>query len=161
MDEPALRSACYRFAYDRFREAHSTDPEFHFDTVQFNAAIPDLKARFPLLTRCPEKAIYSDPWLPTFRAWVEPSATTVESELTGWVEFELTINERGAVESVLVIESSDKKLETASTDAVSKFKYRPQLNEESKPVRVSGVRATVHTTYIDLARVGGCVWDDP
>jgi hypothetical protein len=161
MDEPALRSACFRFAYDRYREADSTNPEFRFDTVQFNAAIPDLKARFPLLRRCPEKAIYRDPWLPTVRVWVEPSATTVDRELTGWVEFELTIDERGSVESVLVIESSDKNLETASTDAVANFKYGPQLNEEFKPVRVSGVRATVHTTYFDLARVSGCVWEDP
>jgi hypothetical protein len=158
MDEPALVSACFRFAYDRYREVHCSGHECNVDPVQFNAAIPDLVSRFPILQLCPRRSISRNSWLPIVRVAVSPPPAAIAGGLTGWVEFRITINEAGAVEYAVLLESSDKALEETSTEAVLRFRYEPRLNDEFQPIRVEGVSATVYTTYFDLARASGCIW---
>lgn len=160
MDGPARRTACFRLARFHYSAEHCTMSIESSCSRPLNEVINKIIAGHPVLERCPEKAIHRDAWLPIERYAVEPSIEILAQEITGWVEFKITIDQFGAVESATITGSSGPTLEPASIEAVMKFKYEPRYVsfEQVRAVRVTDVQATVVTDYFDLARAKGCRW---
>ena len=62
--------------------------------------------------------------------------------LEGYVVLEYTVTPTGAVENVIVVESSDDIFEESAIHAIQRFKYKPRI-VEGRPVHVHGVRTRV------------------
>lgn len=63
-------------------------------------------------------------------------------KLEGWVQVRFTISTAGAVKDPSVVESSSEIFEKDAVQAVSKWKYQPQL-KAGKPVEVANKRVMV------------------
>jgi len=157
MDGPALNLACFILARTLYEEEHCTQGVELMCPRSLNVVIDEIKSGHPILERCPAYAIRRDSWLPIERYSVIASEEILAAEVTGSVEFEITVDRFGTVESASVIGSSDPLLETSSKEAVLKFMYEPRF-VKLEPVRVTDVQATVVTDYINLTHSKGCRW---
>ncbi|RMF98707.1 MAG: energy transducer TonB [Gammaproteobacteria bacterium] len=59
--------------------------------------------------------------------------------LSGWVVLEFTVTEKGTVEDVQVVESSNRVFERPAIEAAEKFRYKPRI-VGGRAVAVTGVR---------------------
>jgi TonB family protein len=160
MDGRALKTACSLLAGKLYWSKHYNPGSNPIGPIPPDEAIKPLKAEYPILQRCPDKAIHRDSWLPIIRVPHIPSKEALTKEITGWVTLEIVIDERGDVEKAVVTDSSSSVLEPSAVEAVSKFKYKPRLDDD-RFVRATGVEATIVTDYFHLAWAEGCRWDEP
>lgn len=80
--------------------------------------------------------------LPLVRVEPQYPPQAARKGLEGWVRVQFTISTAGSIRDAVVVKSSDSVFERAAINAVSKWKYQPQM-QEGKPVETSGVQVVV------------------
>jgi len=80
--------------------------------------------------------------LPLVRVEPEYPPQARQRRLEGWVQVRFTISTAGSVRDAIVIQSSDAIFERNAIQAVSKWKYQPQL-QAGKPTEAPGQHVVV------------------